>query len=127
MLCAGAKFASWLDLAPLANMATQASNVLVIDASDVVDAKPADFPARSIATPTTATGSPATWPSAAFAPGTSALSARAKPGARFASLLTRRCSTSETCPVLSIRHEKLPFVVRAEILATAPLHYDGSD
>jgi hypothetical protein len=57
MLGAGAQLPSRLDLAPLADVAANASEVLVIDMIDAVDAELADLPPRRVAAATA--GAPA--------------------------------------------------------------------
>lgn len=64
---AGAELPPGLDLAPFADMATQASDVLVVNVTDVVNAEGADLPARGVpssagTSSTAATGSAgSTW------------------------------------------------------------------
>jgi hypothetical protein len=44
MLGAGARFAPWLDLATIRDVASQPSEIFVVDLGNVIDAKRADLP-----------------------------------------------------------------------------------
>ena len=50
MLRAGAALAAWVDLAALADVAADATHVLVVDALDLLDAERADAPTRATTT-----------------------------------------------------------------------------
>jgi hypothetical protein len=54
VLCAGSRLPPWLDLATIGNMASQTTNVLVIDIDDLVHTKGADLASRVVTATTTA-------------------------------------------------------------------------
>jgi hypothetical protein len=65
VLGTGAHFASWLDLATLADVSSKSGEVLVVNVLDVVDRECGDFPARGVSTAGWATSAASAWSTAA--------------------------------------------------------------
>ena len=57
----GAQFASWFNLAALANVSAKSGEILVVNVTDVIDAECTDLASRRETPPTGTTASRSTW------------------------------------------------------------------